>query len=83
MRKPEHVEWVYVRIKDIFSKNFLVLPDKIPIEVVTATQMAELAARKLNDTSRLPFGLACSGGSGIFGTKMNHQVYMLDYQHKV
>ena len=83
VRKPEHVEWVYVRIRDIFAKNFLALPDKIPIEVVTATKMAELAAKRLGDASRLPFGLASSGGSGIFGTKMNHQVYMLDYQHKV
>lgn len=82
VRKPEHVEWVYERVLEIFEQNFLSLPGKIPVELVTSEQMMTLYnSPSLAD--KTPSGLTVSGGSGIFGMPMHHKVYMLDYLHKV
>ena len=81
VRKPEHVEWVYQRVLEIFEQNILSLPGKIPVEVVTTEQM--LTYYRNPNSGVVPSGLTTSGGAGIFGAKLHHKVYMLDNQHKV
>ncbi|MBQ8853873.1 MAG: hypothetical protein IJZ67_06160 [Alistipes sp.] len=80
--KIEHIEWVYSRIQEIFEQNFLSLPGKIPVELVTSEQMMTLY-NSPSLAGKTPSGLTVSGGSGIFGMPMRHKVYMLDYLHKV
>ncbi len=81
VRKDAHIQWVYDRVQEIFGHNFLSLPGRIPVEIVSPDQMLKL--HNSRDTSRIPSGLTRSGGAGFFGAKMHHKVYMLDYQHKV
>ena len=82
VRKPEHIEWVYSRVQDIFERNFLTLPGKIPEEIVTSEQMLSHYSKPTH-TGTVPSGLTVSGGVALFGMPMKHKVYMLDYQHKV
>ena len=81
VRKDAHVQWVYDRVQEIFEKNFLRLPGRIPVEIVTPERILQLSRNDYG--GRFPSGLTVSGGIGLFGAKMNHKVYMLDYQHKV
>lgn len=81
VQKDAHVQWVYDRVQEIFEKNFLSLPGRVPVEVVDPDRIVKLSRN--NYGGRYPSGLTVSGGIGLFGAKMNHKVYMLDYQHKV
>ena len=81
VRKDTHIQWVYDRVQEIFAKNFLSLPGRIPVEIVTPEHILKLSRK--NYGGRFPSGLTVSGGVGFFGAKMHHNVYMLDYQHKV
>lgn len=82
VRKAEHIEWVYSRVVEIFERNFLTLPGKIPVEIVDAQRMLSLYNNPALGGA-IPSGLTVSGGSGFFGSKMNHKVYMIDNLHKV
>ena len=81
VRKPEHIKWVYDRVQIIFKSKGLELPTNIPVEIVDAARMAQLNKSKIIDINKL--GLTVSGGIGVFGAKMYHNVYMLDSLHKV
>ncbi|MBQ9137955.1 MAG: hypothetical protein IJX65_04905 [Alistipes sp.] len=81
VRRSEHVEWVYQRVCEIFERNFLVLPEKVPVEIVNAERMRQLV--DCNRLGALPMGLASMGGIPLFGMPVHHKVYMLDCQHKV
>lgn len=79
--KPEHVKWVYDRVYLIFKSKGLELPANVPVEIVDAKRMAQLNGSNVIDVNKL--GLTVSGGTGLFGAKLNHNVYMLDGLHKV
>ncbi|MBQ6583853.1 MAG: hypothetical protein IIX42_01720 [Alistipes sp.] len=81
VRTDAHIEWVYDRVQDIFNNNFLSLPGRVPVEIVSADKMLSLYSQR--GMSQIPSGLTRSGGSGFFGAKMTHKVYMLDYLHKI
>ncbi|MBQ7311038.1 MAG: hypothetical protein IJW88_05875 [Alistipes sp.] len=82
VRKPEHIEWVYSRVAAIFERNFLALPGKIPVEIVTAEQMQALHSTPLSGV-KMSSGLTVSRGVNFFCAPMQHKVYILDYHHKV
>ena len=78
--KAAHIEWVYSRLLEIFKKNFLTLPEKISIEIISPMQMSQMAHLPKEHT---PMGLTQSGGAGFFLSSMQHKIYMRDYLHKV
>lgn len=82
VRKPEHVKWVYDRIQVIFHNKGLDLPENIPVDVVDAARIAQVAKDHTINPNRLGLTVSARTG-GLFGIKMSHRVYMIDYQHKV
>ena len=78
--KDVHIEWVYSRLLEIFKSNFLTLPEKISIKIVSLEQLAHLSN---GPKDKGLMGLTLSKSSGLLFSAIEHQIYMRDYLHKV
>lgn len=79
----QHINWVESRVRDILKVNGLEdIPEKIPVEIVSTSRMAELNHSSTADANH--YGLTQTfQSSSLFMTQCSHTVSILNFLPKI